>query len=175
MVVLACVAAVSHGHDDDEVEIKVVEVCWMLVADESRGECWVISFSYFLSDSDHEATVIPTVLLVSPEAEATVVASPVDVLDWVIHSDIETDPSEDPSSLDHAPIIATHVIPAPFIEATIAPSDVPSLPIHDTTNPVAEVLPVPHVARRRTRMIARKRVKGYKHVLTPTRSDALRL
>ncbi|GJU73324.1 putative reverse transcriptase domain-containing protein [Tanacetum coccineum] len=55
-----------------------------------------------LYDSGHKAAVIPTILPVAPKVEAAVVTLPTGVLDMVIHSDTETDLSEDPPSSDHA-------------------------------------------------------------------------
>ncbi|GJX57260.1 hypothetical protein Tco_0287157 [Tanacetum coccineum] len=49
-----------------------------------------------------EVPVIPPITL---EAEAAVVALPAGVLDMIIHSYSESDPSEDPSLPEHAPIV----------------------------------------------------------------------
>ncbi|GJR36112.1 hypothetical protein Tco_1211796 [Tanacetum coccineum] len=49
-----------------------------------------------------EVSIIPSIAL---EAKATVVILPACVLDLVIHSSSESDPSEDPSLLEHAPIL----------------------------------------------------------------------
>ncbi|GJX00858.1 reverse transcriptase domain-containing protein [Tanacetum coccineum] len=63
------------------------------------------------SDTETKTLIIPTdihaiIPIVPPialEVEAAIVASPASVLDLVIHSDTETDPSKDPSSPEHAP------------------------------------------------------------------------
>ncbi|GJR68682.1 hypothetical protein Tco_0014747 [Tanacetum coccineum] len=60
-----------------------------------------------LSDTETEMTVtpddIPAIIpKVSPEAEADIVTSPTGVLDLTIYFDIESNPSEDSPSLDHA-------------------------------------------------------------------------
>ncbi|GKC96454.1 hypothetical protein Tco_1161896, partial [Tanacetum coccineum] len=57
------------------------------------------------SDSDSEATIVPVVLPIDSEAEATIVASLAGVLDLVINYDSESNPSEDPPSFDHAPVL----------------------------------------------------------------------
>nr|GEY85823.1 hypothetical protein [Tanacetum cinerariifolium] len=68
------------------------------------GERGASAFLIISSDSNHEAVVIPAMLHVASEAKLVLVASPVDVLDLVIHKDTESDPSEDPPSFDHAPV-----------------------------------------------------------------------
>ncbi|GKA21064.1 hypothetical protein Tco_0701053, partial [Tanacetum coccineum] len=98
---------------------------------------------------------IPTIVLAALEAEAAVLASPVGVLDLVVaHS----------SSSSSAPV-----------ETTIAPPIVVTSPIRDSTGPVIKVSPVPQVVHRRTRITVRKSVRGYRHVMTPAYSVALRL
>ncbi|GJR89787.1 hypothetical protein Tco_0213798 [Tanacetum coccineum] len=59
--------------------------------------------------SDTVPAIIPAALPDALEANEAVVASPAGVLDLVIHSALETDPSEDPPSSNHAlvaPIIS---------------------------------------------------------------------
>ncbi|GJX13029.1 hypothetical protein Tco_0204787, partial [Tanacetum coccineum] len=48
---------------------------------------------------------VPVIPPIAPEAEEAVVALPAGVLDMIIHSSSESDPSEDPSSPEHAPIV----------------------------------------------------------------------
>ncbi|GJZ14570.1 hypothetical protein Tco_0550247 [Tanacetum coccineum] len=112
-----------------------------------------------------------------------------------------TDPSEDPPSLDHAPVApiisaflsddhfkpdsksssssrsipvpstevaATPAIPTPSMEATVSPSVVPISPVRDTPALVTDTIPTPRIIPKGTRVSARKKVKGYKPVMTPT-------
>ncbi|GJS02456.1 putative reverse transcriptase domain-containing protein [Tanacetum coccineum] len=184
---------------------------------------------------------IPAILPDALEAEAVDVASPDGVLDLVIHSTSETDPSEDQLSLNHVsyvPIISPFlssdhselnfesdpsedasksvaseiplppelyeatitrwsnrvlsrssspfgsssspsipipsievaiilVIHAPSIEAIVAPSIMPIAHTHDIPLPVTGTTPAPHLTRGCNRVTVRKRVKGYKPVMTP--------
>nr|GEU78582.1 transposon Ty3-G Gag-Pol polyprotein [Tanacetum cinerariifolium] len=141
---------------------------------------------------------VPVVLPDAPKVEAAAVALPAGVLDVVIHFTLETDLSEDPQSLDHAPVApiispflssdhskpdsespsspsipipstkdaTTPVIPTPPIEATITPSVVPTSPIRDTPAPVTGTTPTPCLTGGCNRVTARKRVRGYKPIMT---------
>ncbi|GKE71331.1 hypothetical protein Tco_1529403, partial [Tanacetum coccineum] len=93
-----------------------------------------------LSDSDSEATTLPTALPIALEAEAATVASPAGVLDLTIHLDSESDPSEDPSSSDHA-LVAPGI--SHFLFEDDSESDFESEPLED---PSEEDAPEPYEA-----------------------------
>ncbi|GKC78037.1 hypothetical protein Tco_1128811, partial [Tanacetum coccineum] len=104
--------------------------------------------------------------------------SPAGVLDLVIHSTSETDSSEDSLSTEHAPVAPAV---SPFLFSDQSELDSESEPPMDAFERVASERPLPLdsfgavVVRHRTRMTMRKSVKGYRHVMTPARSKALRL
>nr|GEX14980.1 hypothetical protein [Tanacetum cinerariifolium] len=166
------------------------------------------------------------VILISTDSfkeKAATVAFPVRVLDLVIHSTTKSDPSEDPPSLNHAPVtpiiypflsddhsesdsknvvlsrsspssgslshsipipstevVTTFALPTPFvkvaatpvirtpsIEAIIAPSVVPTLPTRDTPTLITDTTHTPCIIPKGNRVTVRKKVRGYKHVMTP--------
>ncbi|GJZ58734.1 hypothetical protein Tco_0614550 [Tanacetum coccineum] len=57
------------------------------------------------ADIPNLSVEVPVITPIAPEAKVTLVASPAGVLDTVIHSSSESDPSEYPSSPEHAPIV----------------------------------------------------------------------
>nr|GEV77569.1 hypothetical protein [Tanacetum cinerariifolium] len=92
--------------------------------------------------SDAEPATVPAIILVvlldATEVEVAVVASPVGVLDLVIHFASETDPFEDLPSSDHAPVVP---IISPFLSDDHSESDSEYGPSKDSS----EARPLPSV------------------------------
>ncbi|GJU20447.1 hypothetical protein Tco_1153789 [Tanacetum coccineum] len=82
-----------------------------------------------LSDTEAKVMAVPTVLpKISPEAKAAVVASPTAILDLVIESDPEVEPSEALLSPDYIPAAPVH---APTSRDYHTGSDTESEPFED--------------------------------------------
>nr|GEU62309.1 hypothetical protein [Tanacetum cinerariifolium] len=113
----------------------------VLIPSDFTGESVGSSASLvILSNTKEEVMAILAVLPeIAPRAETAVVPSPTPVLDFVIESDLEAEPSEAPLSPDYVPASSIHAPASPHYHPG---SDTESKPFEDDSEvPIEDVAP----------------------------------